>query len=258
MQKYNIPTVHVSTDYSEFEFFPSNRPADKWVKIAQSIEKKDLTRFNPIITVIINGKKYIGDGQNRFVANKHLGLPIYHFIATQDEFEEKDISLLNVNQTNWSLNDFMSFYVSHGYPEYVKLSQLKIEMPLFSLHDFLKVWQSGGKKESNWSTSEGFKSGLYTISKEGLLKLRRVYSVLNTIYENCDGGELKNRGSLVSGISKITLSENFSYTHMVDQIRKYSHLFVAQGDAIHYADHLEYIYNYRKRNENKVSLKYAS
>jgi hypothetical protein len=257
MQKYNIPTLHVSIDYSEFEFFPSNRPADKWVKIAQSIEKKDLTRFNPIITVLINGKKYIGDGQNRFIALKHLGLPVYHFVATPGEFNEEDISLLNINQTNWSLQDFMSFYVNHGYPEYVKLNGLMSEMPLFSLGDFLKVWQSGSYGGQR-STSEGFRQGLYSINKDGLIKLRKVYSVLKSIYDNCPASELKNRGSLVNGISKIALNENFSYTHMVDQIRKYSHLFTAQGDGIHYADHLEYIYNYRKRNENKVSLKYAS
>lgn len=260
MTKVSIPEIKMSRDYSRFEFFQSNRPAENWVKVARSIENKDLTRFVPIITVAINKRLFIVDGQHRFMACKELGLPIYYVEGDSSELSESDISGLNVNQKNWTPVDFLNFYSTHGNEDYVRYSMALEEMKLFGIADLMRVWQYRAPAGTGHelSTTDTFRSGLLKFPEKAVYKCRKVHYVLSAVVESCHSDEVKNKSSLVAAISSLTLNDNFSHDHMADQIRKYKFLFTAQADQAHYADHLEYIYNYRKRNENKVSLRYAS
>lgn len=111
--------IFVTKNYDMFHFSDFNREAKLSKKLSDSIQKKDLTKFNPIL---VDEKGIIIDGQHRFVVCKLLGLPVYYIVGEGLEINHA----ANINQAtkNWTTLNFIEYYVKTGYPTYVKLSKL--------------------------------------------------------------------------------------------------------------------------------------
>lgn len=109
-----------TTDYSIFKINPSNRDIDplNLKKVIASIETRNLLPFRPIT---VNSKMEVIDGQHRLEAAKTLGVPIYYIV--QKDAKIGDILLLHNAQKSWGLEDYLKYYVSQNYIEYVKLKQ---------------------------------------------------------------------------------------------------------------------------------------
>jgi hypothetical protein len=233
-------------DYDIFKFYQSNRPPEHWPKIANSIEKKDLTHYKPILV----GRKYhIIDGQGRFMACKKLNKPIYYILG--HDLEEEDIILLNMGQENWTPYNFLNFYVDKGKPDYIALLAVLNECDNLRLSNIIgSIWQSSRRTASGASRSSlhAFKSGYYHFPEEAVKKTRLVSKVLKVIQQNVPPHEFRRKGSLISAISSIVVQE-VDVERLIEQLTKYSHMFTAQGDLVHYKRHLEHLYNYRKREK---------
>lgn len=246
MTQINAASQIFSTrDYDLFKFYSSNRPAEHWKTIAESIEKRDLTPHNPII---VSKDYHIIDGQNRFMACKSLGKPIYFTVA--DNASDRDIALLNARQRNWALQDYLNFYCTHGFVDYIALDKIINETGLKLYWVVNSIWQSTPERGK---TTESFKKGIYKFPKQAQLKCRKVSSVLFVIENTIDLSEIKNRTSLVSAISSL-VSADVNTNELKDKIKKYPFLFKAQADQVHYKGMLETIFNYRRRE--KVSFRY--
>ena len=70
-----VATVYTTNDYDKFSFLDANRVTDHVNALALSFKN----RFVPN-AIICNEKLQIIDGQNRFLASKQLGLPVYYYI----------------------------------------------------------------------------------------------------------------------------------------------------------------------------------
>ena len=107
--------VESTTRYEMFSFTSKNRPVNfKRVKtFCKSILKENLLRENPII---VNEKMQILDGQNRFLAAKELGIPVYYLITTS--MKEESIPNMNNNHEKWKLLDLLQVYRNSGFKEY--------------------------------------------------------------------------------------------------------------------------------------------
>lgn len=106
-------------EYDKFKMRSDNRAEIKQHhvdKLIHSISTKNLLEFKPIY---VNKDFEILDGQNRFLAAKHLKVPIWYVI--DDKAEAADIILLNVSKS-WTLPDYLNFYVKNKNPEYVKFA----------------------------------------------------------------------------------------------------------------------------------------
>lgn len=250
MTTYQETAIHSTFDYNLFQFFDCNRPPVHWKKIAQSIQEQDLTKFLPILVVLINGAYKVIDGQGRYLACKHLRLPIWYQVLPPNIDAEKVMILLNIGRTDWGLENYLNFYVAQGYQEYKNVESILIECDNIQVSDVLKIWQPG---KGNQGTSEMFKRGKYTLPKQGLIKIRHVSNVLHAIKSNVDSGEFKRRASLTNAISSM-IHKGASPNRLISQVKKYPFVFKAQGDQPHYFAMLEHLYNYRKRD--KVSFKY--
>jgi len=105
--------IKKTTNYSQFQFFASNRDMDSRT-ILESIQKKDMLSTHPII---VNKDLYVIDGQNRLKAAETLGLPIYYIIS--DDLDEQDIPTCQV-QRPWCLNDYLKFYQHRDSYKFIK------------------------------------------------------------------------------------------------------------------------------------------
>jgi hypothetical protein len=153
-------SIHQTTNYKQFKFFPSNREIVPH-KVEESILKKNMLSTHPII---VDPEFRIIDGQNRFtVAQKHK-LPIYYLMS--DEISEEDIPQCQVQRT-WDLKNYLKFYLDKT-PEYAFINEIvkDYHLPLYFI-----VSVCG-------STEDPFKR-----FREGHFKLNRPIKVLRNMFE---------------------------------------------------------------------------
>lgn len=103
--------IYNTLDYSRFKFVNGNRKIDHYKNVAKSIEKIDLTAYNPIL---VTKQFEILDGQNRFEACKLLGKPIYYLFCELDMPAADIIRALNTTQRNWRTEDYVQSWVDLG------------------------------------------------------------------------------------------------------------------------------------------------
>lgn len=112
-----INMIRMSTNYDEFRFWRNNRNPVRYDKLIKSIQANDLTSACPIL---VNKNYYIIDGQNRFLACKKLGKPIYYIVKDIPDREiDNYIITLNTASTNWHLPDYLSYYIKKGFTNYI-------------------------------------------------------------------------------------------------------------------------------------------
>ena len=89
--------------------------------LIQSIKARNLLELRPIL---VNKNMEIIDGQHRLMAAKELGVDIYYNV--EKNLVATDIILMNTNK-NWSMGDFLNFYVQNDYVEYKKLAEFMLK-----------------------------------------------------------------------------------------------------------------------------------
>ena len=115
-----VGTVFCETDYSKFRMLNGNRKiSERRVKqIGMSIDNVGYV-MNPIV---VNELFEIIDGQGRFMALKERGLPIQYVVAEGARVEE--CRALNMQQSNWKVEDFIESYKDEGLLPYQWMSAL--------------------------------------------------------------------------------------------------------------------------------------
>jgi len=120
-------------NYKIFEHLECNRKIDENAlkKLMESIQSRNLLAFRPIS---VNDKMQVIDGQHRLEAARRLNLEIYYEV--QKDLKVSDIILLNNNQKQWKLDDYLNYWCENGNDEYLKLKRyleethLKINLAL--------------------------------------------------------------------------------------------------------------------------------
>ena len=145
-----VMDIFEESKYSKFKFLDKYQRPLREKNIKQkidSIQKIGYKKSNPII---VNNKFQILDGQNRFEALKELGMPIYYVV--DNEFNNKDISILNSNVEKWDIDDYMDVHAEYN-NNYVKYKNLKIKygfeheiLIVMILNKFILV----GRDKMNW------------------------------------------------------------------------------------------------------------
>lgn len=115
-----IGTIFRTSNYNIFKTLHGNRNVSnaRVEKIIQSIDKVGYI-MSPLI---VNEKMEIIDGQGRYNALKKLGLPIDYIIVKGIGIEE--CRQMNINQSNWTVLEFIESYADEGNTSYKFLLNL--------------------------------------------------------------------------------------------------------------------------------------
>ena len=146
-----VAKVYVTTDYKKFKRLDGNRAIQeaRIKKIIASIRKVGYV-LSPIV---VNENIEIIDGQARLEAFKRLNLPVYYVVAEGAGIDE--CIAMNINQTGWTLTDYIDSYADTGNISYVYLSQLlKAYKGIFKNKVILNV-ATGKVESSNGIIKEG-------------------------------------------------------------------------------------------------------
>ena len=146
-----VANVYETTDYRLFKRLEGNRviQEQRIKKVMSSIRKVGYI-LSPIV---VNENNEIIDGQARLEAFKRLNLPVHYVIAPGAGIEE--CIAMNINQTSWTLEDYIDSYADTGNISYIYLSQLlKAYKGIFRNKVILNV-ATGKVESSNGIIKEG-------------------------------------------------------------------------------------------------------
>ena len=105
LQVFNKGTYFETKNYSIFKFLNGNR----------NLELPHLKRLTESMTemyllsiIVVNEHFELIDGQHRFTAAQHLGLPIHFIIKTG--YGLKEVQRLNTNSSVWNKKTYLESY----------------------------------------------------------------------------------------------------------------------------------------------------
>lgn len=108
-----------TNEHEMFFLREDNRPINRGHvgNLVESIRRRNMLDMCPII---VNEKLEVIDGQHRLEAAKILGVDIYYEVRA--DVKKDDMIVLNISK-GWSARDFLNYYVTNKYTEYLKLKR---------------------------------------------------------------------------------------------------------------------------------------
>lgn len=233
--------IWVATDYSKFILNDFNRNPSHYKKIKAAIVKNDRARYMPIL---VDKNMNIVDGQNRFLACKELGKPIY-FVVAQD-ISINDAPDINSASKNWTMTDYVQHFAKRGREPYIKMLDLaaKYGQRLSVIAQFAK------SREKTRSTSDIVKQGIFEfktgINVEDFFKHMATFQK----YYSFAGKE-----SFIRAALKLYNHKDYKAEIMEKKLRNASGIVHDQPRTDMMVDELIKLYNYRSRQPITIDKK---
>lgn len=232
--------VKQTTDYKMFKKLTGNRP------VSDLRVKKIISSINTVgyITspIIVNEKYEVIDGQGRLQALEELGLPIEYIV--HEGIGIKECIAMNINQTNWSLPDYIDSYCQRGFDSYIKLKDLMRKYPEANLNT---ICTALFRIQSAPIVS--VKDGTLTVTEEqynrAVCALNYAYDLFNKLDRNSLKGSIYN---LVQALILCYEYEDVNKTRLKNQVCEYIHLANAWIDTDTCLQEVENLYNRGVKN----------
>ena len=238
--------VNYTTNLDMFKLMDNNRPINqsRVKRIYQSMVNEGLL----VIPILVNKKMEIIDGQHSYQASKLSGKGLYYLQV--DNYSEEQVVQSNQNSQSWSRKDFMSYFVSKGNRNYIKLQEFMKQFPHFSLTDSMFLLTNGTFTNTR---KEQFNNGEFKISnyQKGVQWAEFITSLQKYFPEGY------SRTIFVRAIvSVLRKYENeFNTDEFIKKSEIVPHFFKLCGNHADYVRMIEDIYNFKRRNDNKIFIR---
>jgi len=253
-----VNQVYETNDYSKFKTLEGNRSVNKLhvKRLRDSFSRSYLQ--SPII---INENDEIIDGQHRFLAAKHLGLPINYIICKGYGLEE--VQILNTNMKNWTKHDYLNAFCDLGYPEYLRFRHFMRKFPDFGITscETMLTGELGRRniqasKDNDFIDSKSRKYAARDFEEGNLIINDYNYAVecghkILQIKPFYDGFNRKVFVVAMMGIFRI---EEYNHDQLISKLENQPSALQHCSNVTQYKLMIEEIYNYRSRN--KISLRF--
>jgi hypothetical protein len=196
---------------------------------------------------VINEKGEVIDGQHRIKAAIASGVPISYTIERKAGFEQ--IRGLNQSQKNWSLADHIHGFVKENNPHYLKLDAFLQEFPDFRVTEALMFLQNS----SNPVHRDVFESGEFEVKNaDKAIEWAKNIQQLKPFFEKG-----YNKSIFVRALIKImSRKPEFKFEEFLHKVQLRPGMIHLCGSLELYTQMIEEIYNYRRRTEDKLNLRF--
>jgi hypothetical protein len=111
--------IHSTADLSVFKILDGNRTINlaNVERLVKSIEENGFLQM----PIIVNENYEVIDGQHRLMAARKLNSIIYYHKV--NNYDLNTAIVLNRNQSNWSISDYIKSYCDLGFKDYITLQQ---------------------------------------------------------------------------------------------------------------------------------------
>tara|TARA_R110002050_G_scaffold298537_1_gene462017 strand:- start:510 stop:1301 length:792 start_codon:yes stop_codon:yes gene_type:complete len=247
--------VNKTKNYSLFKTMSSNRQVNlSHVKNLMRSMSENGVLINPII---VNEKFEVIDGQHRLRACTDLDMPVYYLIAK--DYRIKEVHALNLNQKNWSNQDYLEAYSNDGninYKRMLKFQQENKNFTFSSIITFITGVSGFHLKDSFYENEKdgkrqdgvkgiGFKEGRMIVSESDIIKAQVLADMFNTLKNTF---ELYNNNTFIG--SMIVIMNNvkeFDFNEFKNKCEKYRDKLYRCSNRSGYYKMIHDFYNYKKR-----------
>ncbi len=230
-----------TTDYEMFKFRQDNRAVlyqNHIDRLIRSIQARNLLEMRPII---VNEKMEVMDGQNRLLAAKKLGVPIWYIV--EKGLDAEDIILMNTT-SSWKPSDYLNFYIHHQNDEYIKLKRF-MEKHNFSLRVATNICV-GQRKGS----MEDFKKGSFIFPSEDVdMNADVCHDTVNLIKKLNGFSNYTESARFWKALLKLVQHSKFNKEHWFTNVSKMNSKFCPKASYKEYLEVMEQVYNFRSQNK---------
>lgn len=250
-----VSQVHKTNDYDKFRFISQNREPDHVNVLVLSFKDRLVPN-----AILCNENLEIIDGQNRFLAAKQIGAPIYYYII--NGLGIYDVASLNSYGKNWSMIDFIKMWAELGKEEYKKILSFSAEFPDISLQNIVYILGNGierqirGQYFSDTTISKRDRNpGLKQSSiRSGNFKIKDIENsrfIARCIMEYKPfakpGTQIYKQSAFTMAIIRLSRDKRFDNSEVVRKVSLYPSMFYRCTTAKQYIDMLEELWNYKRR-----------
>jgi hypothetical protein len=204
--------------------------------------------------VLENGKHGIADGNHRWSAAKLAGVGVYYVIDEDIPMTQKGLFDAFLRYNEWKKkvrkNDYIHGYSQMGNENFQILEQFGQKYPMFSLTERMMLLQNSGTKHPS---TESFQKGKFEIAN--LKTAEKWANYLLDIKPYFEKGY--NKSNFVRAI--LTIAEKkkgFKFEEFIHKVKLRPGSIYLCGDKSSYSIMIEDIYNYRRRENEKLHLRF--
>lgn len=228
--------IFVTSDLKQFKHITGNRHInrDHLLSIKRSIQRKNLLAYEPIL---VDPNLGIIDGQHRLEAAKQLELEIYYMIVPDAHFE--DVTLLNSNLKNWTMEDYLTAWIERGNEEYINVKKFAKQYGL-TLSNAVAILNIDGSKRSLGAPYRIFKAGDFTIKDIGLAHEFAQFWRKMQVYAT---PPVRTDREFIRALYYIFTNENADKEKLLSIFEETSQSIIYEASLIDYLRDLEDVYN---------------
>lgn len=246
MEKEKVKQIIIKAtkEYEMFEHLPYNRKVmpNHVEKLKRSINRSNELKLEPIV---VTDKMEVIDGQHRLAAAKELNVPIYYVV--DDDFRPEKIMLMNSSQKNWSIENFIEYWVQMGKSDY---QVLKMHKENFNLsYDLLLEWLY---TDNRGKLGNQIRMGdlVFPENPKGLEYLKKAYVVMEILKDqNFKPVKIYTQRAFHIALRKMFSSPFVDEERFYEKLKSCPHRINCTFFWHDYIDQFAAIYNYRVKTD---------
>jgi hypothetical protein len=206
------------------------------------------------IPIIVNRQHVVVDGQHRLSAAKLVGKGIYYIVDDKIPCNTKGIfewaKNINKNAKEWGKKDYIHGLAKQGNQNYQILQDFSDKYPMFSLTERIMLLMNSGSKSVD---KADFSDGKFEI---GSLRKAELWAQhLLEIKPYFEQGY--NKSNFVRTLLTILeKKKEFKFDEFLHKVKVRPTELKVCGDKKSYAELIESIYNYKRKSEDKINLRF--
>jgi hypothetical protein len=241
-----VNTIYQTTDYGMFKFDPTNRPVDD--RRVNQLVKSMLVKGFINQPIKVTTKMVVVDGQHRLTAAKIAKKPVLYFIDESKGTVFDKAASSNRLGKMWSKQNYLDGLAAKGIKPYVILSSFQKKYPDFRLTELINMLSNG----NTGVTVDDFASGKFQVKDvyiankwaADILKLKPYYN------------DYKKSLFVRSLIEVMKSHPEFDFDKFFDKVQKRPAMLHPCGDRRQYKQMIETVYNYHRRGDDRIYLRY--
>ncbi|MCW3120903.1 MAG: hypothetical protein JWQ38_395 [Flavipsychrobacter sp.] len=241
-------SVYETKNYVPFSSLAENRLVNE--AHVQALMESFVNDGYLFTILYVNEKLEIIDGQHRFEAAKRSSLPVYFMVMPG--WGIREVTILNVNSRNWTIEDFMETHAKAGNPNYVRFKEF------FDANEFdVSVCQIliMGRRSGGNATTDTFRLGQSQIDDQQItdawVKVKKI-SELKQFHPK--GWKSRN---FIEAVLTLLKTKDYDHEHMIMKLSLYPEFLLAESKSLRVDEYLQIFldkYNFR-RQKDKIEIK---
>jgi hypothetical protein len=240
-----IGEILETSELSIFTFFPENREIDP--SKLKSIRKRMIDHgWEKGSYLLVNEKYQVIDGQHRLTVARELNIPVQFIIVQGGTMTT--VCERNSGNHNWNIINHLDTYVKRGYNHYIKLDLFMKNFPDFRPTECMMLV----KNSTGSSTRDVFETGNFeTKNMDIAYQWGRYIVSLKPFFSKG-----YNKAIFVRALVRVLLKPDFSFEEFYYKVKLRPSSITMCGTVEQYVEMIESIYNYKRKTDNKINLRF--